>query len=99
MQYAQNFDLAFTHPIRNHVGQIPYYQFAGAQKPTRPSGGRMHDERGLRAFHQFKDNATRGGGTILADVFRDVIEILASDLCPSKPQAASPTSISAWRDQ
>ena len=52
--------------------------------------GRVRDERGLRTFHQFKDNATRGGGTILTDVFRDVVEILTCELSPSKPQAASP---------
>ena len=99
MEYTQNFDLGFTHPIRNHIRQAGYHQLAGAQKTTRPSGGRVRDECEFRAFHQFKDNATRGGGTILPDVLRDVVEILASELCPSKPQAASPISISASRDR
>ena len=50
----------------------------------------MRDERGLREFHQFEDIATRGGGTVLSDVFRDIVETVTSELCPSKPQAASP---------
>ena len=99
MQHAQNFDLAFTHPIRNYIGQTPYHQFAGAQKPARPSGGGLRDKRGLGAFHQFEDNTISGGATILSDVFRDVVEILTSEPCSSKPQAASPISISVWHDR
>ena len=80
MEYAQNFDLGFTYPIRDQVRQAGDHQFARSENPACPTGGGVRDKHGFGALHQLKDNATGGCRTILADVLGDVVEILASEL-------------------
>ena len=87
MHHAQNFDVAFTNAIRNYIRQAGDHQFAGTEKPARPTGGEMCDKHGLGARHQFKDNATGGRGTILADVFGDIVEIIPLVSTPGKCEA------------
>jgi hypothetical protein len=50
MQYTQDFNITFTHTVRDHVRQAGDYEFARPKQAPCPAGCRMIDEHGFRAI-------------------------------------------------